>query len=464
MTFREKYPGWRLGGLILSILSVVVTVGLLVALVVFSKLSDFGSSHVVFEGSCDSVSSMSIGIQFAINVISTTILASSNFFMQVIAAPTRRDVDKAHGKRKSMEIGVLSLSNLSSIPGLKVTLFLILGLSSVPIHLFFNSLILESSTSTDALIFLAAETFLKGEQQFSSPGIVVSETINITTDKERLQVTLNDISESVQQDTSNWQRISVDECHSRYNSSKEPLVNYRHAIMIVTDPRQNSTSGWVNNNDHAVVTSADASANSIWTTAYLLRGDPIFSNNTILQPNGTRTQSNDSNALASVIDLKGTSLISSEVLFNGTFGPLEAEYCVSEKYSRDCKLVLQLNILTIVCSICVLKSSVELIWMVASRHHRPLITPGDSICSFIMIPDKTTAGLCTYERRDFSSLRGKYWRDPYTKSTSPRTLNPDKRVLGSAVPREVWTLHTTTCAIVLGVISLYFFANPHPNL
>ncbi|TRX93347.1 hypothetical protein FHL15_005622 [Xylaria flabelliformis] len=462
MTFREKYPGWRLGGLTLSILSIVLTVGLLVTLAVFSKLSDFGSSHVLFEGSCDSASSMSTGIQFAINVISTTILASSNFFMQVIVAPTRQDVDKAHGKRKSLEIGVLSLSNLSSIPGVKVALFLILGLSSIPVHLFFNSVVLESSTSTDALIVLAAETFLKGEQQFSSPGIVESETINIPTDKERLQVTLNDISESVQQDTSSWEQISVDECHSRYNSSKEPLVNYRHAIMVVTDPRQNSTSGWANENGHAIVSSSEL-ANSIWTAAYLLRGDPIFLNNTILQPNGTRIQSNDSNALASVIGLKGTSLVSSEVLFNGTFGSLEAKYCLSEKYSRDCKLDLQLNILTIVCSICVLKSSVELIWMVKSRHYRPLITPGDSICSFIMIPDETTAGLCTYERRDFTSLRRRYWRDPYTNSAPSRTLDPNKRVLGSAVPREVWALHIITCAIALGVISFYFFANSHPN-
>ncbi|KAI8949116.1 hypothetical protein F4801DRAFT_554418 [Xylaria longipes] len=307
MTFRQKYPGWRLGGLILSILSVVITVGFLVTLVVFSTLSNLGSSYIVFEGRCDSSSSISLGIQFAINVISTAILASSNFFMQVIVAPARLDVDKAHGKRKSMEIGVLSLRNLLSIPSGRVALFLILGLSSVPIHLFFNSLILESTTSTDALIVLAAETFLKGEQQFSSPGIVVPGTGDLGYGKGRLNATLNDISESVQQNTPNWQRINMNECHSRYNSSDEPLVDYRHVIMIVTDPRQNSTSGWVNENGHTIVTTANASANSVWTTAYLLRGAPRFPD-TVPQPDVIRAQSNESNALADVLHLKGTYL------------------------------------------------------------------------------------------------------------------------------------------------------------
>ncbi|GAP88890.1 hypothetical protein SAMD00023353_1700470 [Rosellinia necatrix] len=463
MTFGQKYPGWRLSGLLLSILSVVITVGLLASLAVFSKLSDLGSSYIVFEGSCDSSSSISLGIQFAINAISTAILASSNFFMQVIVAPTRRDVDKAHGKRKSVEIGVLSLRNLSSIPRRRVALFLVLGLSSVPIHLFFNSLILESTTSTDALIVLAAETFLRGEQPFSSPGIVVSQTTNLTADAERLEVTLNAISESVQRNTSDWQRIDMDECRSRYNSSNEPLVNYRHAVMVVTDPRQNSTSGWFNENGHNIVATANTSVNSVWTTAYLLRGDPRFPNNTIIQPGGPGAQSNVSNALNHVLNLEGTSLVSSQVFLDGKIGSLEAEYCVSEKYSGDCKLELQLSILAIVCVICVLKLSVELTCMVASRHYRPFITPGDSICSFIIMPDETTAGLCAYERGNFTSLRGKHWRDPYTKSTSPRALHTGKRVLGSALPREVWTSHVITCATIVGVISFYFFANPHPN-
>ncbi|KAI0193810.1 hypothetical protein F4808DRAFT_355826 [Astrocystis sublimbata] len=463
MTFREKYSGWRLGGLILSILSFVITVGLLVTLVVFSARSGGDSSHILFEGTCNSASSTSLGIQFGINVISTAILASSNFFMQVIAAPTRRDIDNAHAQRKSMEIGVLSLRNLSTLPKTKIALFLTLGLSSLPIHLFFNSVILESISSTDALIVLAAETFLTGEQDFSLPGIVVSETTNFTSQKEQLHSTLDDLGKSWQRDKSSWQHIGVDECLLRYMSSNETLVDYRHVIMVVRDPRQTSPSGWTNENGRTTVATSNASANSIWTVAYLLRGDPAFTNDTLLQSDGTRASSNESNALADVLHLNGNTLTSIQVFFNGTYGPLEADYCVSQKYVGDCKLELQLNILIIVCIVCILKTGVELIFMVASRHRRPLITPGDAICSFIMISDKTTAGLCTYERRDFKSLRKKYWRDPYTKSTSPRTLNHNKTVLGSSVPTEVWSLHLIPCGIILGVISFYFFANPHPS-
>jgi hypothetical protein len=70
-----------------------------------------------------------------INVLSTILLTSSNYSMQLICAPTRKDVDKAHRQGKSLEIGVLSPQNLYHIPRQKAALWLLLAISSIPLHL-----------------------------------------------------------------------------------------------------------------------------------------------------------------------------------------------------------------------------------------------------------------------------------------------------------------------------------------
>ncbi|KAF2035731.1 hypothetical protein EK21DRAFT_53760, partial [Setomelanomma holmii] len=62
-----------------------------------------------------------------------------NYTMQVLSSPTRKDIDRAHAGHEHLDIGVLSVRNLSRISRKRLCLFILMGLSSIPIHLFYNS-------------------------------------------------------------------------------------------------------------------------------------------------------------------------------------------------------------------------------------------------------------------------------------------------------------------------------------
>jgi hypothetical protein len=70
-----------------------------------------------------------------INVFSTVLLTSSNYTMQLLCAPTRKEIDEAHQRGQWIDIGLMSFYNLRHINKRRVMLWAALALSSVPLHL-----------------------------------------------------------------------------------------------------------------------------------------------------------------------------------------------------------------------------------------------------------------------------------------------------------------------------------------
>jgi glutaredoxin-related protein len=67
--------------------------------------------------------------------LSTILLGASNYCMQCMSAPTRAEAEQAHAKFRWVDIGTPSIRNLGKIRGLRVVLWLLLGISSLPLHL-----------------------------------------------------------------------------------------------------------------------------------------------------------------------------------------------------------------------------------------------------------------------------------------------------------------------------------------
>lgn len=80
---------------------------------------------------------------------------------------------------------------------------------------------------------------------------------------------------------------------------------------------------------------------------------------------------------------------------------LTAQYCLSEPIIIPCKLEVENSLLAIVCLVCIIKCSLCIATLVKLRNYTPLATPGDAIESFILHPDATTKGMCSFSRRDF---------------------------------------------------------------
>lgn len=128
--------GWR-GGVRIAFYSAltVLVFNVILMIVCTTTLEWMDGMTVVYRGRCDAVERVNNWVHLAVNLLSTCLLAGSNYCMQVLSAPTRADVDKAHARGHWLDIGLPSLRNLRSLKKNKIALWWILAVSSVPLHL-----------------------------------------------------------------------------------------------------------------------------------------------------------------------------------------------------------------------------------------------------------------------------------------------------------------------------------------
>lgn len=136
---RKRFSGYR-GGILVSITicSVVLLLNvLLFMLAKFAWTADSVNPNIIsaFKGNCKTAHGVTIFLHLVINLLGSLLLGASNYTMQRLAAPSRAEVDRAHAKQKWLDIGVPSIRNLTSISKIRAIMWLLLGLTSVPLHL-----------------------------------------------------------------------------------------------------------------------------------------------------------------------------------------------------------------------------------------------------------------------------------------------------------------------------------------
>lgn len=96
---------------------------------------DGGGRRVLYEGSCSKSKNINTGLHILINILSSVLLGASNYGIQCLSAPSRSQLDEAHAKDRYLDIGVVSVRNLSHQKRGSRALWLTLILSSIPLHL-----------------------------------------------------------------------------------------------------------------------------------------------------------------------------------------------------------------------------------------------------------------------------------------------------------------------------------------
>lgn len=161
--------GWRPGVLIVASASAVVTC-LNLAFLTWTKVKEQSNSTissgrvVLFQDNCATVNKWNTVIHFFINAFGTILLSGSNYCMQILSAPTRTEVNKAHARAKWLDIGVMSLRNLPLIPFSRALLWVLLCLSSMCLHVSYNSVVYSSTPTNEYIRVLSP-------QNFSSPDL-----------------------------------------------------------------------------------------------------------------------------------------------------------------------------------------------------------------------------------------------------------------------------------------------------
>jgi hypothetical protein len=122
---------------LIGILNAILTI--IAAGIAYSKkASDSHFTYAeLYQGDCSITSNWTTGMHLVINVLSSILLAASNYVMQCLSAPSRADIDKAHSKGNWLDIGTLSVRNFWVTDVKSKILWGLLCVSSLPIHMLF---------------------------------------------------------------------------------------------------------------------------------------------------------------------------------------------------------------------------------------------------------------------------------------------------------------------------------------
>jgi hypothetical protein len=142
----SKFSGWRGGVAAACTIAASVLVLNIIFCIYGGAVSKSGMKiGSLYEGDCDTVSRADSALHIAINIMATLLLGASNYTMQCISSPTRREIDRAHACGKYLDIGLPSIRNLTGRK--KKTLFWLLVVSSMPLHFLYVVLCCASSFS-----------------------------------------------------------------------------------------------------------------------------------------------------------------------------------------------------------------------------------------------------------------------------------------------------------------------------
>lgn len=134
--------GWHFWCKICAILTgTVLLVNLILTIWAASTFAVIDGVGTLQQGKCSTTRTLSLWLHLVINVLGTLLLGASNYCLQCLASPTRKEIDRAHQQKRALDVGTSSLTNLRRISRPRVISWCLLAISSIPLHLLYNSAI-----------------------------------------------------------------------------------------------------------------------------------------------------------------------------------------------------------------------------------------------------------------------------------------------------------------------------------
>lgn len=115
----------------------VLTINLFITIFLACKNGFDQNLGDLYTRNCEDMEIINLVVHLLINVISSIVLAASNFCAQLLVAPTRAEVTSAHKNGDWLDLGAPSFRNLfrGRIATRRRLLWAILAFSSAPLHL-----------------------------------------------------------------------------------------------------------------------------------------------------------------------------------------------------------------------------------------------------------------------------------------------------------------------------------------
>ncbi|KAI8714849.1 hypothetical protein NCS52_01205800 [Fusarium sp. LHS14.1] len=387
---------------------------------------------VLREGACSEMKYLNTGLHLIINALSSILLAASNYGMQCITAPTRADVDKAHFEGKWLDIGVPSVHNLSRLPAQRVVLWGLLMLSSLPLHLVYNSVVFSSLGAFGYDIWTVQSTnhSLSQSEFFDRPWNVsadeyIRDTSPMWTNPNWTELKMLGVSGKLK-------KLTNLECIRQYASS---LQTSHRSVILVMAPKPD-TSFLQNNAYWEDQINIDASTLP-YAYDWICGRYPCQ----VYEPPGEACH----DKLPSLE--KGAD----------DWSPYcdKVKFCYSQPIEETCQVTFSPAFIAFVLVSNALKAAV-LLYIALRPPEESLFVLGDAIESFLTVPDAFSADSCLASVQDIRRRGNEGW-------TAPRTWTPVKRRWAAAISRRRWkvsillysiSLSVVLSFLVLGIVSL----------
>ncbi|PLB45493.1 hypothetical protein P170DRAFT_389378, partial [Aspergillus steynii IBT 23096] len=336
----------------------------------------------LYSGQCTRSSHWATGLHVVINVLSTILLGASNYVMQCLGAPSRTDIDQAHSKSRWLDIGTFSLRNFAVMGIRRKILWLLLLISSTPIHMVYNSAVFSSISTFDYGVFMIPNDL--------SPTESLVNDVNTNSSK-AFQSHVGSDATVVREQIFNgsFTNTTIADCLAKYNVE----FNTQYSTLIFVADREyfHNTSSLRGMNMRGL--------NSPYSIYNDLQEHPYGLVNWTMN----------------------RWYWSYRVPFYWFDNPVQIvlpSHCLIKEEEQRCQLFFSLP-LAIVVIICNATKAVCMLLAARVKRRDLLLTVGDALASFLTRPDSTTRGRCLLSRAEIA-------RGPQAWSFPAATFGPLK--------------------------------------
>ncbi|TKA83796.1 hypothetical protein B0A55_00078 [Friedmanniomyces simplex] len=421
---RRKLQGWRFGVTCSAYTAFsVLMLNFILTIVAATKFGSVKGVGTAFTGSCDTVNSWTTWLHILINALSSILLSASNYTMQCLCSPTRKEIDEAHAKGDWMDIGVASVRNIWKIRWTRRVVWWCLALSSVPIHLLYNSAIFKTLDANEYIAATVNSDFLKG-QPFNAVFNTSSGYTELIGNFGQTQLMQSFFAQNLQ-NASLVQNLSNSDCMAAYGTGF--VLGHNH-VLAMTSARENVSNHTVfswNQGTYNLNQGGGAPPYGWICTDDL----GYYGGGGCDVPTARRNAS------------------------NWTINNAKIDYCLAQITPSHCKLQFSLHILVTVILMNACKSACMFLTLYRQKD-ATLVTIGDALSSFLDRPDALTKGRCLMAKVDVSKgpLRWKAHGVKNTPNTKPLPITyyaPLRRrwFAGATILR--WCITMGLCAVAL---------------
>ncbi|KAI4954388.1 hypothetical protein J4E91_002101 [Alternaria rosae] len=412
-SFRSKFiTGWRFGVINCAVAALIVFVINLIATITWASNADSG---VLFKGNCDRARKLNSVLHIIINVLSTILLSSSNYVMQCLSAPTRKEVDIAHAQAQWLDVGVLSVRNLYRISKKRVFLWSALALSSLPLHLLYvlfqrqhekwanvssyNSVVYLSLVAYSYEVYGVRENFINSPDCLGCVDPISGLDFDFT----------QEIHQKLRE--KRFEKLDNVDCIDAYATTFQS--NRGDLLLVAKSDDIEWKDDQKNNEDSAVFWRY--SFESAWeyepqdTFEWMCSG--------VRHESGFSSEEKSCDAVVERIRNSAQNWTiagdyedgSTNFGFRYMKGPIQ--YCLRENIESDCRVLWSVPIASLVTGLNLLKAMLILYTALRIRE-QPLMTMGDAIVSFLQQPDSSTMNMCLASSKNIRSAKSNFIAGP----------------------------------------------------